>query len=90
MRVWLRAAAAVTLVSGVLCGIALVRVRRLLLSTAVDCVPPAGYTGGGYRCSQMGYPYGPLGVALALLAVITSIILWRLGDRRTAVSCPSE
>jgi hypothetical protein len=90
MRVRLRVAAAVTLGIGVLSGIALIRMRRLLLSTAVDCVPPAGYTGGGYRCSTMGYPYGPLGVALVLLAVIASLILWRLSYRRSAASSSVE
>ena len=57
-------------------GVSLMLMRGRVSIDNVDCMPPLGYTGGGYRCHAMGHSHGSLGLAIIVLGVIVSLALW--------------
>jgi hypothetical protein len=81
---WLHAVAGLWLVADGLAGIWLVLHRGLVLYTAGDCMPPPGYTGGGYHCYTVGHPHLWVGVLVLIVAIVGTVILFRVGTNLMA------
>jgi hypothetical protein len=77
----LRIAAWAVLICCLTGGVILALVRGPVASTAGDCLPPPGYTGGGYQCYTPGHPHAAVGILIALAGVVSFVAVWPASGR---------
>lgn len=77
---WLHGVAALLLIAGGLAGMGLVIHPGLVPARVGDCLPPPG----GTICYTVGHPYLWIGVLVLIVAIVGTVILWRIGTNPKA------